>query len=57
MVKDGTTTLRNFQDEKMGGEISGKWQNVGWSTAFVLDHRGVIRNADLAGLGSGSGLG
>ncbi|MCX8239878.1 MAG: redoxin domain-containing protein [Akkermansiaceae bacterium] len=49
LVKDGTVTWRNFRDEKVGGEISGKWEIVGWPTVYVLDHKGVIRHVDLRG--------
>ena len=44
LVKDGTVTWRNFRDEKVGGEISGKWEIVGWPTVYVLDHKGIIRH-------------
>lgn len=47
LVKNGTTTWRNFRDEKVGGEISGKWKIKGWPTVYVLDHKGVIRHIDL----------
>lgn len=47
MVKDGTTTWRNFRDERVGGEISAKWGISGWPTVYVLDHKGVIRHIDL----------
>jgi len=49
LVKDGTVTWRNFRDEKVGGEISGKWDIVGWPTVYLLDHKGVIRHVGLHG--------
>ena len=47
LVKNGTVTWRNFRDGKVGGEISGKWNIVGWPTVYVLDHKGVIRHVGL----------
>lgn len=49
LVKNGTTTWRNFRDGRVGGEISSKWDIAGWPTVYVLDHKGVIRHVDLRG--------
>lgn len=49
LVKNSTTTWRNFRDERVGGEISGKWKIQGWPTVYVLDHKGVIRHVDIRG--------
>lgn len=49
MVKDGTTTWRNFTDVQEGGKISKKWGVSGWPTIFLIDHKGVIRYKDLRG--------
>ena len=43
-VKNGTSTWRNFRDVKAGGPISSKWDIVGWTTIYVLDHKGIIRH-------------
>ena len=49
LVQNGTVTWRNFRDEKVGGEISSKWDIVGWPTIYLLDHKGVIRHVNLHG--------
>ena len=49
MVKDGTTTWRNFTDEQSYGKISDKWGVRGWPTIYILDHKGVIRHKNLRG--------
>ena len=49
IVKNGTVTWRNFRDERVGGEISAKWDIVGWPKIYVLDHKGVIRHVGLHG--------
>lgn len=50
LVKDGTTTWRNFTDvQKEGEKISDEWGVSGWPTVYILDHKGVIRHKDLHG--------
>ena len=49
MVKDGTTTWRNFTDKQSYGKISDKWGVRGWPTIYVIDHKGVIRHKSLFG--------
>ncbi|GAA5496998.1 hypothetical protein Rhal01_03186 [Rubritalea halochordaticola] len=49
MVKDGTTTWRNFTNEQADGKISTKWGVTGWPTLFLIDHKGVIRHKNLRG--------
>ncbi len=49
MVKDGTTTWRNFTNEQSYGKISDQWGVRGWPTIYVLDHNGVIRHKSLRG--------
>ena len=49
MVKDGTTTWRNFTNEQADGKISTKWGVTGWPTLFLIDHKGVVRHKNLRG--------
>lgn len=50
LVKDGTTTWRNFTDVQADGKkISSAWGVRGWPTLYILDHRGVIRHKNLRG--------
>jgi len=50
LVKDGTTTWRNFTNEqKDGRKISSEWGVSGWPTLYILDHKGVIRHKGLRG--------
>lgn len=50
VVKDGTTTWRNFTNEQKGGrKISEEWRVQAWPTLYILDHKGVIRHKGLHG--------
>ena len=50
LVKDGTTTWRNFTNEQANGrKISSEWGVRGWPTLYLLDHKGVIRHKGLRG--------
>lgn len=50
LVKDGTTTWRNFTDEQEGGrKISKDWGVLSWPALYILDHKGVIRHKGLHG--------
>ncbi|NWK57622.1 TlpA family protein disulfide reductase [Verrucomicrobiaceae bacterium N1E253] len=49
LVKDGTTTWRNFTNEQSYGKISTKWGVRGWPTLYLIDHNGVIKHKGLRG--------
>jgi len=49
LVKDGTTTWRNFTNEQSYGKISDKWGVRGWPTLYIIDAKGVIRHKGLRG--------
>lgn len=49
LVKDGTTTWRNFTNEQADGKISTKWGVRGWPTLYLIDHNGVIKHKGLRG--------
>lgn len=50
LVKDGTTTWRNFTNIQEGGrKISTEWGVRGWPTLYILDHNGVMRYEGLRG--------
>jgi len=49
LVKDGTTTWRNFTDEQADGKISTAWGVRGWPTLYLIDHNGVIKHKGLRG--------
>ncbi len=50
LVKDGTTTWRNFTNEQANGrKISDEWGVTGWPTLYLVDHKGVIRHKGLRG--------
>lgn len=45
LVKDGTTTWRNFTNKQEDGRvISKEWAVKAWPTIYILDHKGVIRH-------------
>lgn len=49
LVKDGTTTWRNFTNEQTYGKISDIWGVRGWPTLYLIDHNGVIKHKGLRG--------
>lgn len=50
LVKDGTTTWRNFTNEQADGrKISREWGVTGWPTLYLIDQNGVIRHKGLRG--------
>lgn len=49
LVKDGTTTWRNFTNKQANGEISSAWGVKGWPTLYLIDHNGVIKHKGLRG--------
>ena len=50
LVKDGTTTWRNFANkQKNGRKISDEWGVRSWPTLYILDHKGVIRHKNILG--------
>lgn len=49
LVKNGTTTWRNFTNKQAGGEISTAWGVKSWPTLYLIDHKGVIRHKNLHG--------
>jgi hypothetical protein len=50
-VAEEQLTWRNIWAGALGtkGPIPLRWSIQGWPTAFVIDHKGVIRNKDLGG--------
>jgi len=49
LVKDGTTTWRNFTNVQADGTISTTWGVRGWPTLYLIDHNGVIKHKGLNG--------
>ena len=49
VVKDGTTTWRNFTDDQEYGKISASWGIASWPGVYLIDHKGIIRHMDIRG--------
>ena len=47
VVKDGTTTWRNFTDDQEYGKISASWGITNWPGVYLLDHNGVVKHIDI----------
>ena len=50
VIDDEKMTWRSwFDGPGTGGPIASKWNVQGWPTLYVVDHKGVIRYADVRG--------